>query len=837
MVNIPAYGQTKKKFTPPVKYVDETVKTATQPKFQTNLFQQTPATNSPFNTLPKPPGMMPAAPRIDETISPYATLSQTADKMKTARESGDLGTLSKMTQDYKTQIGEVTKGIPIDVYTATQQANQLAGTSPIKLRPGQTPAARLSELARQMQQMREMGNFGQVQQMLPEYEALTAQLKGQVTPAGPAAVAQSQWTEAQKAAWTAANPPQADARGGFTQATPPWLQGQPPPATAAAEKAAPAAMPPAPGMEAQAGQGMAPEPTAPPPVTPEQQNQAIQQAQSRIQEIENQIRAAYSIDRENVDEGRIRALEQERATLQQQLDAGTVKPKTEQELKTRRDMAQRAIEASRAGQGLEWARSQFPEFYGMPDAEVERHLQQYVDEYEGQYGEEKQWTDRLNQILDRESPEIKQQIENLPEVLKNEYYREAIDTLKAGGDPSQIFQKYKDLMTTEFNFELGKPGFQMKEDYGLHDYTKVGAPEIKGEEQVKFGTETGGIESALSGMIQSAEGKAALTAAYNALTQRLQSGGGMTTDEIRAYAKPFIDEIDAQTEKSISAAGIQAGAMGLGSTGTTVTNATAIRQEAANKKKQLYQDLVMENMRLKSTGLTEATAQLTQLAGQESAAALEKRKQDIEAQTGMAELKSREAIEQQKAQLAQKALFQEGQLTVYGQQVQENLGQYGMQLEKYSTDKGIDFKRLELDYQERATQAGLDVEEAKAQAKQVTDAIQFAMDETEMDDKRNQAVASLEQAAAQGDQDAQFKITALRVEQELRGIGLSNDWAGTIGQIVYGLKSGKMQLDQDMKKFLMGLAAQVPEETGFMDFLGQVLGTGAGLAATAIVAG
>jgi len=167
--------------------------------------------------------------------------------------------------------------------------------------------------------------------------------------------------------------------------------------------------------------------------------------------------------------------------------------------------------------------------------------------------------------------------------------------------------------------------------------------------------------------------------------------------------------------------------------------------------------------------------------------------------------------------------------------VQENLKEYGMSLEKYQTDKGFDEAGLDRDLKARLAQSDLDVEEQKLKYQQVKDSIDFAMQEKTGDDKRYAQIAELEQKGAQGDQDANFKVQSLRVEQDLRDRGMTNEQARFNGNLMFYLLNNREERSQELLMFYEGLKAQkAMQGSPWLDFLGQFIGVAATVAGTVI---
>src|SRR5690606_21302427 len=128
---------------------------------------------------------------------------------------------------------------------------------------------------------------------------------------------------------------------------------------------------------------------------------------------------------------------------------------------------------------------------------------------------------------------------------------------------------------------------------------------------------------------------------------------------------------------------------------------------ANDRKKAAVMELVRENMGYKQQGTQAAIQALGGIAESQQAGALSEKELALQGATTQTTLTSKEKEAQAQANLAQKALAQEGQLYAWGKKVDENLQQYGFQLDQYRTDKGFDSDRLKLDLDERVAQGEL----------------------------------------------------------------------------------------------------------------------------------
>jgi hypothetical protein len=310
----------------------------------------------------------------------------------------------------------------------------------------------------------------------------------------------------------------------------------------------------------------------------------------------------------------------------------------------------------------------------------------------------------------------------------------------------------------------------------------------------------------------------------DALTKRLQGGGALTDQDFSsAFAL-----LDAETAANVSAASHDLANAGQSMSGTTPQQLAAIRQQGTDKKGALIKEMLSKQMEINQQDFQQSVQQLTGIAKDEADRLVAERGQDITAQTSSTELQTR------REELS-KTLLQEGQLTIYSTQVEENLKAYDMSLTKYQTDKGFDEAGLDRDLKARIAEQGGTVEEQKLKYQQVKDSIEFAQTERQDDDKRNAQIAELEQKAATNDQDANFKIQSLKVEQDLRDRGMTNEQARFNGNLMYYLLNNREERSQELLMFYEGLKQQKEMQgSPFLDFLGEFLGV-AGTVATTVL--
>ncbi|GEM_PF-4603976 len=442
------------------------------------------------------------------------------------------------------------------------------------------------------------------------------------------------------------------------------------------------------------------------------------------------------------------------------------------------------------------------------------------------YNEQGQYEDRLNEMFDSQAAQSGYKIEDLPETLKNEMYREAIDAMKNGKDATDIINDYLSYFNENPDFSLGNNQYQATADE-LHAYQNVATPEVTKENITVGGGDTSKISEALASATQSAAGDQATQLALQAAAKRLQEPGGFTSEDIDALTAGKFSQIESQLQADISALQHDAAASGLAE-GVVVQQVAELRQKALADKQTIVADLLKEKMANDETGFQNSLSTLTGLSKQEADRLVAARGQTITGQTAATEITAETAQAQAEIDYKSKALFQEGQLTAAGQQIDQNLQAYNMSLEKYQTDKGFDEAGFDRDLKERIAQSGATQAEAELEFNQIKESITAAQEQTKQTDTRNAEIANLEQDAAQGDQDAAYKIQGLKVEQDLQNAGFTNDQQKTLGTLIYGLLSQRIQITADMemllKKYQLEEALQGSET---MDFIGQILGMGA----------
>ena len=445
----------------------------------------------------------------------------------------------------------------------------------------------------------------------------------------------------------------------------------------------------------------------------------------------------------------------------------------------------------------------------LTDWTKERNQKQQAWDSTGQY------EDQLQTMMNTPAPGSTVKIADLPETLKNEFYREAMDALKNGKDPKDLIGDYLSYFDQNVDFNLKPAGYEERTK-DIHDYEKTGAPGVS-----ELGAaDTSGITGALVKATQTDAGNKAMMTALDALTKRLQGGGAMSDQDFSAA----FSLIDQETTANVSAMAHDLANAGQATSGTTAQQLAAVRQQGTDKKAALVKEMLSKQMEVNAQDFQQSISQLTGIAKQEAERLVAERGQDITGQTSATELQTRR-------EEVSKTLFQEGQLTIYSEQVEENLKEYGMSLEKYQTDKGFDEAALDRDLKARLAQSDLDVEEQKLKYQQVKDSIDFAMQEKTGDDKRNAQIAELEQKGAQGDQDANFKVQSLRVEQDLRDRGMTNEQARFNGNLMFYLLNNREERSQELLMFYEGLKAQKEMQgSPWLDFLGQMFGTAATVA-------
>lgn len=832
---------------------------------------------SPFRVRPRPrpqgvpasalPGTVnqPVTPVLDpskpDVYSPKpvqatdnrAALASVADKMKTARESGDLGTLLKTTseeylpqlQTMQTSIGNVDTG---------QVARILGEDAAI---PQDLPSQQklLTSLAQQLQTARETGDLGTANRLGQQYRLLVQTMQGQVTgkvvtgqpinavgsfdpvTGQPVTAASTAPVAKGTVASTATGAPTPDAIanaiGRLTPEQKAQYQSQ---WQAQQAKDARLGMPPQDfdtylkimigGTFAQeqtaAGGGPPPDSTVPsgegdvtnPPPSGGAPTGTFDAAQSWSTRLQNSgLVVAGRGGRWVPDSGGAQKI-QSLIDYDQQFVAG-FPPEGQAWVSSQMALEQRYFDQAIAQYPDQWDK-------------IFRDHQTRVKDIQAKWETDGKWEAQLQAKFDEAPPETKVKLQELMKQGNDAALNAALEDLKAGKDPVANIDKYLAKFGADASFELA-PGEALP-DYKLDQFEKQSGIDIAGADNVDLNTDKSRIDAALQQSTLSEEGKKALGLQLETIQKRLtDGGGGFGDDELKKMLEPIFSQIDRDTAAQITAASHDLAAQGI--TGPSATaQLNAIRDKATNDKKAAGMELVKQNMGYKQSGTSEAISALGDIATSERGAGLTEKELALSGATTQTELTSEEKRAQAQANLAQKALNQEGELSVWGKKVDENLEAYGFKLDQYKSDKGFDLARYKTDLDERVAQGELDVEEAKLAYSKVKDSIDSAQKETDSYDRRNEVIAGLRQRAAEGDQDAEYRVQALEVQQELTALGIKTEHSDKIASLMYGVRAQGLQLSQEWKMFIEQMAAtkEAQESSGFMDFVGTVVGGIAG---------
>jgi hypothetical protein len=437
-----------------------------------------------------------------------------------------------------------------------------------------------------------------------------------------------------------------------------------------------------------------------------------------------------------------------------------------------------------------------------------------------------QYEDQLQGILAQQFPGTQVNINDIPEAQRNEFFRQATEALQAGKSPSEIANIYRSMFPEGYNFDLATGTAPLKET--IDAYLPASSPTINQSGAAIGRTDTAGINT--TG--QTAIGAQVTQQELDALKEEL-SAKGYTEAEKEAILRGDLQALEADKQQAIRSAVGQASAGGFGQTLGAIINATAgTAQRYDAEAERMRGELTRQGLEQAATRRAAGIAGLGQVAAREAGIA------GTQAQAGLgaAEIGSRENIASGQLQLAKDSLFQEGQLTAAGQQINQQLQSYGFQLDKVLADQNFNLETFKTQLQERIANQTGNIEAAKLQADNITKSIQFAMDETQIDNQRKAQVAELELRAAQGDQQAKLDVQQLKVEQELRELGLSNDHTDRLGGWLMEIMMKREALSQQDRQFLQALQQQAKEsgKTGFLDIVNSILQGGAAAAVAAL---
>lgn len=787
---------------------------------------------------------------------PRTALATTADQMKLQRESGDLGSLLKTTtEQYLPQVGKLQTSMgTID----TAQVARMVGED--QQIPQGLPEQQqmLKELALKLQQARETGDMGTANSLGQKYASLVKAMVGQVTGApspDPSAPQAGSPTSAGapaavnlNAAATPSNLPagtkpyqviNAGSRSeGYYDETGKFIYGQPP-----ADKAAAASQ-----IDAQKAVTQAATAAGSPISSGDQPSRSGTGGGTGSGSAVPSGETDASVTNPSASTGAPAPYDAAQAWSTRlanpglkikQLGMMIPDPAGAQKIQSLIDYDNQFM-AGFPPEGQAWVSGEM----ALEQRNFEQAIAQYPDQWDKIFRDHQtrvkdiqakwetsgKWEAQLQAKFDEADPQINVKIKALPKQQQDAVLNQAIADMQAGKDPAENIQKYIDQFAgVNTDVTLAEPGYDPTTQ-NLDQYNPSAGIEIAPADNVNLETDKSKIDAALARTTLSDEGKKALTLQLETIQKRLsEGGGGFSEAELQKMAAPMFEQIDRDLAAQLTASQHD---MAAGGYDTAAINAKSqeLRQVAATQKKQAAMELVRENMGYKQQGTTDAISALGGISEAERKAGLDEKKLALEGATTTTQLTSEEKRAQAQANLAQKALSQEGELFVWGKKVDENLEAYGFKLDQYKTDKGFDIDRLKIDLDERVAQGELTAEGAKLALEKVKTSIDAAQHETDAYDRRTATIAELRQRAAAGDQDAEYRIQALEVQQELTGLGIKTEHSDKIASLIYGVRAQGLQLSQEWRMFLEQMAAtkEAQESSGFMDFVGGVLGGVAG---------
>lgn len=757
-------------------------------------------TGKPVVTQPTAQGQPQIAPK-----NPLANLATVADQMKAAREKGDLGTLADLTtKQYLPQLESVQSTIG---NVNTGQVGRILGEATANL-PTDLNAQRteLSKLAQQLQTARETGDLGTAAILAQRYQALVTAMQGQVTGSAknPTQVVPKAQT-VDEAVGQLSDSTKQIYKNQYEQQVQKWnAAGQQPLMTfdqflrSQVEQS----------MNSQAvmelgtsSPGALTKGGVPTSTLPEGGSGIVPPAGSgeTAGQVPAQVQAQY--DR----------IDQAVATIDEQ-----IKKLREQQFRTGPNNPAAAGIASQI-------------------AALERQKAGLAQERKGamdQWESTGKYEAQLDELIKTPRPGSQYTINDLPENLKNEAVQEALAAVKAGQDPQAALDKYLAYFDQNVDFSLKPPGITAP-DRTVEGMTKTGGIEIAGPDNVDLSTDKSRIDAALQRSGMTPEGQQALKLQLETIQKRLsEGGGGFSEQELNDMAAPILAANNRAMQADISAMQHDLAASGFESGPILAQKTAEIRQQYAEKNQAAITELVRENMGYKQQGTSEAIAALGGIAESERTGALSEKELALRGATTQTELTSQEKQAQVEAEYRQKALFQEGRLTQQGQLIQQELESYGLNLQKYQTDKGFDEAALDRDLKERLAEQEGSMAAAELKFKQIKEAMDQAGKEVERDDARDSLIAELTVRVAQGDQDAKYQMEALNVEKDYRQQGLDNNWAEFLGNLQYQIMSNREENQLKWKMLLTRIDAEIKSQGGggLTGFLAEVAGIAVGAA-------
>lgn len=469
--------------------------------------------------------------------------------------------------------------------------------------------------------------------------------------------------------------------------------------------------------------------------------------------------------------------------------------------------------------------------------EITNSYNQEVSTLRSNYERKGKYEQQINQFNQYVQDELKKQGIPIPDagsVQNNPAYQAAIEAMKGGKSLEEAAALFRQGLPNNYNFQVGGANFTPNKGT-IGDVTQTNIPNINKGEQINVGgtmINRTDLEALLSGdnnLANKASG-----AALESLMQTLKNGGALTPEQLKQLTDPFNKDSMARQSAAESNAMGALSARGFGTNAAAVTGSLSeIGRGYEAERTQKEADILKQNLMAGIEGKQKATQGLADLAASERQARINAAEIGSKENIAQAGITSEEKQKQADLQFAQDELYQNGMLSQAGLQLKQNLETYGLQLDKYKTDQGFDLEMAKQDLTQRLAQSGLDVDSAKLQADNVFKSLDVAIADKKIDAEVNTAIAELQQRAASGDRDAQFKVDSLRVEQNLRQQGLDHDLSMFTADLAYKIQSGRERLDAEMFMFLKQLDAKLKEQNrggGLGGFLGKIIGTVVGAA-------
>lgn len=466
-------------------------------------------------------------------------------------------------------------------------------------------------------------------------------------------------------------------------------------------------------------------------------------------------------------------------------------------------------------------------------AQIQAQYDQYTP-IGGGTSEQQAQIDQFNQYVQDELKKQGIAIPDAASVQSNPAYQAAIAAMKSGKSIQEAATLFRQGLPNNYAFTVGDANFTPNKGT-IGDVTQTTLPDINKGEQINVGgtminrTDLEKLLSGDNGLANKASG-----AALDSLLETLKNGGALTPEQLKQLTDPFNkDSLARQSAAESNALGALS-ARGFGTNAAAVTGSLSeIGRGYEAERTQKEADILKQNLMAGIEGKQKATQGLADLAASERQARINAAEIGSKENIAQAGLTSEEKMKQADLQFAQDELYQNGMLSQAGLQLKQNLETYGLQLDKYKTDQGFDLEMAKQDLTQRLAQSGLDVDSAKLQADNVFKSLDVAIADKKIDAEVNTAIAELQQRAASGDRDAQFKVDSLRVEQNLRQQGLDHDLSMFTADLAYKIMSGRERLDAEVFMFLKNLDAKLKEQNrggGLGGFLGKIIGTVVGAA-------